>query len=270
MNPSARIRFIAVVFSLAMTAIALGCAGASGRGGNNGNPPPTNASGSNVQQIVVNSGPANNYANGAFTSVNVCIPSSSNCQTIDGVLVDTGSYGLRILSPAGGGTFNLSLPPQNGPGGGAVAECTPFVSGYTWGPIKLADISIAGEHASNIPVQIIDPRFMTVPPSCKNTGVPADDTLQTLGANAILGVGPFAQDCGDVCVQSGTGNPGSYYECSSSSCQVTGIPLSQQVQNPIALFATDNNGVILQLPSVTSPEASLTGTMTFWHWHSIE
>ena len=53
----------------------------------------------NVQPITVNAGPANNYANGLFTSVTICVPgSASNCQTIDGVLVDTGSSGLRILS----------------------------------------------------------------------------------------------------------------------------------------------------------------------------
>src|SRR5207342_1303998 len=63
----------------------------------------------NVQPITVNSGPANNYVNGLFTSVTVCVPgSASNCQTIDGVLVDTGSSGLRILSSA----LTLNLPQQ--------------------------------------------------------------------------------------------------------------------------------------------------------------
>ncbi len=64
-------------------------------------PPSTNviaAPAQNVQPITVNAGPANNYANGLFTSVTICVPgSTSNCQTIDGVLVDTGSSGLRVL-----------------------------------------------------------------------------------------------------------------------------------------------------------------------------
>ena len=62
----------------------------------------------------------------------VCVPSNSNCQTIDGVLVDTGSFGLRLLSSAGGGALTLSLPHQTGSNRGTVGECALFVSGFTW------------------------------------------------------------------------------------------------------------------------------------------
>jgi Protein of unknown function (DUF3443) len=220
-------------------------------------------SGSNVQPIVVNSGPAGNYANGLFTSITICVPSSSTCQTIDGILVDTGSYGLRILSSAGGGALTLPLPHQKGAGGNPVGECALFVSGFTWGSVNTADVTISGERASNVPVQVIDPTFAAVPPGCKNTGVPENDTLQTLGANGILGVGPFAQDCGGACSQTGPANPGLYYQCASTSCSVTAETLSQQVQNPVVLFSKDNNGVVIQLPSLSSPAASLTGSMIF-------
>src|ERR1700688_446096 len=58
--------------------------------------------GSNVQAISVNTGAdpqAFDYIDGAFTSVTVCAPgSTTNCQTISDVLIDTGSSGLRILS----------------------------------------------------------------------------------------------------------------------------------------------------------------------------
>ena len=40
----------------------------------------------NFQSITVNAGPANNYFNGAFTSVTVCAPGQSTCQTIDGTV----------------------------------------------------------------------------------------------------------------------------------------------------------------------------------------
>lgn len=216
-----------------------------------------------MQSIVVNSGPANNYANGVFTSVTVCVPSTSNCQTIDGVLVDTGSYGLRLLASSGGGALTLSLPQQTSAGGSPIGECAPFVSGYTWGPVKTADITLAVERASNVPVQVIDPAFFQVPTQCKNTGVPADETLQTLGANGILGIGPFAEDCGSMCAQSGAGNPGLYYDCASATCQVAAESLAQQVQNPVALFAQDNNGVIIELPALAGAAASLTGSMVF-------
>lgn len=246
---------------LAFGGIAVSCGG--GGAHSNSSPPSVNTKGSNVQPIFVNGGPASNYANGVFTTVTVCTPSSSNCQTIDGILVDTGSYGLRLLSANGGGKFTLSLPGQNGPAGAAIAECAPFVSGYTWGPVKMADVLLTGEHAGNVPVQVIDPTYSTVPDGCKNAGVPADDTLQTLGANGILGIGPFAEDCGSACAQPGAGNPGLYYECASATCQVSALPLTQQVQNPIVLFSADNNGVILQLPAVTNPEPSASGSMIF-------
>ena len=253
-----RIRYIPMI---ALLALGTACGG-SGSHNNSMTPPPV-SSGSNVQPISVNGGPNGNYANGVFTSVTVCVPSSSTCQTINDILVDTGSYGLRLLSSAGGGQLTLSLPQQNGPTGNPVGECAPFVSGYTWGPVQSADVKMANEVASNVPVQIVDPTFSAVPSGCKGTGVPEDDTLQTLGANGILGIGPYAQDCGGACEQTGKANPGLYYECVSGSCSVISESAAQQVQNPVALFAQDNNGVIVELPAVTSPVASLSGSIVF-------
>jgi hypothetical protein len=36
-----------------------------------------------------------------------------------------------------------------------------------------------------------------------------------------------------------------------------------QVTNPIPLFPSDRNGVIIQLPAITGPQPSVMGTMTF-------
>jgi hypothetical protein len=200
----------------------------------------------NTQAIIVNAGPANTYFNGAFTSVTICVPGTNNCQTIGGVLVDTGSSGLRVLSSA----LTLALPQQTGTGGAPVAECGEFSDGFTWGPVQAADITLAGEQAKNTPIQVIGaPAFSNIPQGCLSTGAP-ENTLADLGANGILGIGLFRQDCGFACTFTGSSNPGVYYVCSSGACTVTAEALGQQVQNPIWLFSSDNNGVAITLPSV--------------------
>lgn len=209
----------------------------------------------NTQAIIVNAGPTDTYFNGAFTSVTLCVPGTTTCQTIDGILVDTGSTGLRVLSSA----LTLNLPQQNGSGGIPVVECGEFADGITWGPVQMADVNMAGEQAKNTPIQVVGaPAFSSIPQGCLSTGTP-EQTLPDLGANGILGIGLFRQDCGPACTFTGLANPGIYYLCSSSACQVTPEPLAQQLQNPIWLFSSDNNGVVIQLPSV--PVGGLLATM---------
>ncbi len=214
----------------------------------------------NTQSIVVNAGPAGTYFNGAFTAVTVCVPGTSNCQTVSGVLVDTGSIGLRVLSSA----MTLPLPQQTGAGGQPVVECSQFVDGITWGPVQAADVKLAGETASNIPIQVIGaPAFGIVPGDCLSMGTP-ENTLSDLGANGILGVGLFRQDCGPGCTFSGSSNPGLYYLCSGNSCQVTTQALTQQLQNPVWMFKSDNNGVSVTLPTVPiGGLLSTSGSITF-------
>jgi hypothetical protein len=243
---------------LATFATLLSVTGCGGGGGSHVNVNTVAASGSNIQPVTVNAGPAGNYANGAFTSVTVCVPGTSTCQTIDGVLVDTGSSGLRLLSSA----LTVTLPQQKASDGNPVVECLPFVSGYTWGPLQAADIQISGEKASTVPVQILSDTDFPVPLACSDQGS-SQDTLTALGANGVLGVGNFAQDCGAACVTTGASNPGLYYECPSSGCVVVAESLSQQVPNPVALFPADNNGVILEIPAVTAPQASVSGSLVF-------
>ena len=241
-----------VVIACAALLFTVACGGTSHSNGGGGNP------GSNVQAISVNLGPSGNYANGAFTSVTVCAPGTSTCQTIGGVLVDTGSSGLRILSSV----LTTTLPQQKAADGNPIVECLPFVSGYTWGPVQTADVQIAGEKASSVPIQVLSDTAFTVPSACANNGQSLD-TLSALGANGILGVGVFVQDCGGACVAKGPSNPALYYECPASGCVVVGEALSQQVVNPVAFFSTDNNGVIVELPAVSGPQASVSGSLIF-------
>jgi hypothetical protein len=251
----------AAAASFVVLILLLGCGGGSGSsdsGGGGNNPPPT--SGQNVQPITVDAGPAGDYANGAFTNVTVCVPNTSNCQTLTGVLVDTGSSGLRILSSA----LTLSLPQQKDGNGNIIAECTQFQDGFTWGPVQTADIKVAGEQANAVPVQVIGPPNLPVAPACTNTGLTSEDNLQALGANGILGVGSFRQDCGPACAVSGSQNPGLYFACPSSGCVTTAVSTSNQLQNPVWLFANDNNGSAIQLPSVpVNGSAPVSGSLVF-------
>jgi len=254
-----RVHAIPMMIMTMMTATCVALLFTVGCGGGGGSHVNTiAASGSNIQPITVNSGPGSNYANGAFTSVTVCVPGTSTCQTIDSVLVDTGSSGLRLLSSA----LTVSLPQQKASDGNPVVECLPFVSGFTWGPVQTADVQMAGEKASAVPIQILSDTDFPVPGACSAQG-PSEDTLTALGANGLLGVGNFAQDCGGACTTTGPSNPGLYYKCPGSGCVVIGESLLQQVQNPVALFPTDNNGVIVELPAVTAPLATVSGSLVF-------
>jgi hypothetical protein len=214
----------------------------------------------NFQTIVVNGGPANTYFNGAFTTVTICVPGQSTCQTIDGVLVDTGSSGLRVLASS----VTLSLPQQTDAAGSPIAECAQFLDGFTWGPIDTADIRLGGEQASAVPIQVIGAAgFAGVPAACASSGA-AENTRDALGANGILGIGLFRQDCGTACSVTGSSNPGFYYTCPASGCRSTAQALTRQLQNPVWLFATDNNGVAIQLPSVpVGGAATATGMIAF-------
>ena len=252
--------------SIACVFAAAGCGGDSS--GTNPGDNTVAASGSeNTVAIVVDLGPTGakgspvGYVNGAFVTVRVCVPGTSTCQDIDHVLVDTGSSGLRLLANDGvaGGKLSLQLPSQLNGAGNPVAECAQFLDGFTWGPVQLADVLLAGEKASGIPIQVISEAAYGVPSDCESVGVD-ESTLEGntgLYTNGILGVGLFRQDCGDACADSpnlpNSVNPGLYYACArSSSCSVTAVALGSQVSNPVASFPSDNNGVIVELPSVAA------------------
>jgi hypothetical protein len=227
----------------------------------------------NVSPVVVDAGPSalsQAYINGAFATVTICVPGTDNCQTIDHVLVDTGSSGLRLLAagPAGG-EFTLPLAPvvDDNPAnyGNAIVECAAFVSGFLWGPVARADLLTlsdgTGEQASNIAVQIIgQPGEPAVPKACTSSGTDASN-LQALGANGILGVSSFREDCGSYCRDS-FNTPNVYFSCGASGCSTMIAVL--QVMNPVISFATDSQGVVMTFPNVNPPgAATLSGSLIY-------
>lgn len=217
--------------------------------------------GNNVVAVTVDAGPTGSYVNGAFASVTICVPGTANCQTIDHMLVDTGSAGVRLLaSGAAGGKLTLPLPQNLASDGNGLNECYPLANGFVWGPVAQADVVLGGEQASKIAVQVIGQAGEpAVPSSCSN-GMANLGTLSALGANGILGVGIFAQDCGSTCAQ---GPTNVYYSCAvGGSCNSIALPALSQVLNPVPYLPGDNNGVALQLPAVTPPgDVTVSGTL---------
>ena len=216
------------------------------------------------------------YINGIWASVTVCAPgSTTNCQTIPDILVDTGSVGLRVLSSA----LTVSLPSVE-VSGNPVQECVQFASfAYTWGPVELASVQIPGTGekalqvpggASNagIPIQVLAASpVAAVPSGClaaaPSPGMVVDaNTLENLGGNGILGIGTFPQDCGSYCAT--TAAP-EYYICPGGACTATATPLADQLWNPVAAFSSaDNNGEIISLPALAATGANgATGSLIF-------
>lgn len=253
------ILWLALTCVLALTA----CGG--GGGGSGGVAPPSNGgSTANSVTMSIDSGPvANVYQfNMPYVSVTVCAPGGSQCQTIDRVLVDTGSSGLRLLASAVNGSTLSSLPGVTTNSRQAV-ECMQFASGIAWGSVRYADVKMAAKVASSLPVQIIgDPAYGTIPSACSNLGTNIGSQA-ALGANGILGVGLWRQDCGSAC--SNISNNSYYYACPTAlTCQPAALATSLQVSNPLIGFGSDNNGVMLQLPAVAvSGVLSTAGTLYF-------
>ena len=247
----------------------------------------------NSVAVNVNFGPDGNlgpptatsssYYNGIFTTVTVCVPGSTNCATIPNVLVDTGSEGLRILSNQIPG---VTLPSITDSSSNVLYECVQYGDmSYNWGPMQMATVQIGGETASQLPgatvgtgipiqviaaggsapLQVLNGNQVIATP-CATGGGPSDNSVAILGANGILGIGNFAQDCGPGCTSAPAQSP-NYILCTSngSSCALTAVPLSVQAWNPVSAFnSADTNGVVLQLPSIPAAgELTVAGTLVF-------
>src|SRR5208283_3664600 len=96
-----------------------------------------------------------------YTTVTVCRPGTTVCQTIDHIEVDTGSVGLRIISSVLDPT--LMLPQQMATSGNPLIECYQYADGYNWGPVATADVQIGGELASAVPIQIAGATSVSAP-----------------------------------------------------------------------------------------------------------
>jgi hypothetical protein len=260
-----RITHLLVVLAPCLLCACIG--GSKGTATNTVPPTPT----VNTLAVVVDAGPvaAGGSINRPYVTVKVCVPGGTTCANVDHVLLDTGSWGLRlvrsVLTASG-----VTLAPSTDAQGHTIEECASFAGGETWGPVALADVTLAGEVASKVPVQVLDDtNTEPAPPAtstCSTSGSVHNQVTDLL-ANGILGVGVFAQDCGTACVNASPALE-IYYGCTTTApiaCTAVNVATSGQVTNPVALFATDNNGVIVDLPSLQNAngDATVQGQILF-------
>jgi hypothetical protein len=164
-----------------------GCGGGGGGGG--GSTPATAAapgpslplpSGDNVMAVVVDSGPQGRNVNRLYAKVTICAPGNASlCQTIDHVVVDTGSIGLRLLASEVRPELVQSL--VNGPQGFPLANCVRFVDNtFGFGPVVSVDVRLGGKTAASLPIQLMGaPAFVE-----KDAVCPGGTRLDT-----VLGLG---------------------------------------------------------------------------------
>src|SRR4051812_33659215 len=107
LTPPIRICFLVLAMVLAAALASFGGGGSApaparatgtGSGGGTGTSPPPAAG--NVVAVTLDGGADGSAFNSAFVSVTVCQPGTQNCQAVDHVLVDTGSFGLRLAASA--------------------------------------------------------------------------------------------------------------------------------------------------------------------------
>lgn len=193
--------------------------------------------------------------NRMVVSITVCDPGTDHCATIDNVMVDTGSTGLRLEGSAI--PSSLNLPAFTGPDGKPLAECLRFVHDDAWGPLYRTDMRIGGLTAKNLPVQVIADDLRPRPAGC-----PTSTARPT--SNGTLGIGPHLLDCQGSCAQDAD-RPGVFVQDRGSWLPFRGpVPIESRLPNPFSLFPQHGNGVVLDLPA--SPEGGtgeIVGTLTF-------
>ncbi len=217
----------------------------------------------NVIPVTVGRSLVSPSVNVPLVTIKVCVPGTQICQSIDHVLLDTGSTGLSIFSNTTGGEINTTmtpLPHLQDVLGRNIYDCFAYGDGFVdAGGMYQADVYI-GNHKA--PIQTIgvfgdsETYFSTL---CQrnpvvNTQPSGDYVIQSpsgtigRGINGILGIAPYklslinettAQACDSL------------FSCVAYQYTSVNAP-----SNILSRLTTDNNGFTLSLPSLTIPADS--------------
>jgi hypothetical protein len=238
-----------------------------------------NPSGNNVLTVAAG-GCGHGGVNMPCANITICEPGTATCQLFSNVLIDTGSFGLRLFKSK----MTITPTPMT-IGGKSIGECALFGTGSDWGQVAYVDLQLANEPTiPNLPIQVIDSSFATVPSVCGDV----DDSPADAGFDGIMGVGLWAADCGPYCTS--VANSGYYtwdgstrtkmafgvgdVDCSTAAGDPnTNNPNGCPVQNPVAYLPADtgtagnpqdNNGVVLEFPHVANTgSAAINGYVLF-------
>jgi hypothetical protein len=232
-----------LVTALLVILLLPGCGGSSSddamdRPTNNG--PGGLPQGANVLPVTIGgSSLCTQYVNQPCVAVTICLPGTSQCQTVSDILIDTGSIGLRVFRSV----LTVDLTPHiaRDSQGNQMGECVIFGTGADWGPVATAGIVLGQQPQVVAPIQLIDASFAGQSVTSNPCREPVDDTAMNAGLNGILGIDAFSSDQG----------AGLYFSCTAQSCSSLSQPPAF-VQNPIALLPSDNNGYVVTFPGVGS------------------
>jgi len=222
--------------------------GCNGGGGSSGS---SSQSANNQLPVVVDRG-VNESAplNRPFVTVTLCVPGTNTCQTIDHVLLDSGSDGLRV--PASVLANRSSYPQLMSPTSQPLYTCANYAAGYDFGSVNTADVKLGGLTAKAVPFQIIDDSQpqIGIPDSCNSSGSYFD--FVAAGQNAIVGIRNWVYD------------EDRSYTCNDGGCtEINNLPESMLIGSPIIRIPGNNNGASIQFPSVPANGAqSFIGVLT--------
>ncbi len=118
---------------------------------------------------VAQGGIGNFYDNEPTVSVTLCNPgTTTNCVVISHVLLDTGSYGLRLfqsaITAANAAQGKSVTPTPITNGSSTLAECVTYGDNSSqWGPVAYATVQMGNEAFVKVPILVIDSTYQSPP-----------------------------------------------------------------------------------------------------------
>ncbi|MDD3265597.1 MAG: DUF3443 family protein [Burkholderiales bacterium] len=208
--------------------------------------------------ISIGAGLNGDGINTMYVSITLCTNSAgTNCQTIDNIILDTGSFGLKINKSALPESFVLQMPRVTTTDDQMVYACNTFGSGYVFAEEHYGILKLANTMTNNVIVQIIENSpSAEIPDDCIAKG-PFDD-FANFGANGIIGVNPaIGLDNSSILLYKKDIN-GNYVALSSGESAI--VPMLNK--NPLPNLSSNNNGFVISIPPVTqNTNTNVSGTM---------